>query len=64
MQRKGSSWLGRVVRSSPLAVILPGTACLAQIQVMGTAGASSTTAGRKLSVLPLSAPLAWLPKTI
>src|SRR5437867_12989082 len=44
--------------------MLPGTGANPQIQATGTIGASSTTAGRSESTLPLIAPLTRLPKVM
>src|SRR5260221_13832718 len=58
----GSRFCGIVVRFMPLAVILAGTGAKPQIQVIGTTGASSTTAGRSVSTLPRIWLLARVPK--
>jgi hypothetical protein len=63
-QIRGRYWVGSVVLSVPLTIILSGACALAQTQVTGTTCASSTTAGRKESTLPLIELLARLPKVM
>src|SRR3990167_1739807 len=53
--------VGMSVLSVPSAFILSGALAWPQTQTTGTMGASSTTAGRRVSVLPCRAPLARLP---
>ena len=47
-----------LVRSTPWAVIGDGTGARPQIQATGTTGEFSTTAGRKVTILPRIVPLA------
>ena len=44
--------------------MLPGTAAYPQTHATGTTGASSTTAGRKVSILPTMVLCALFPKVI
>ena len=57
-QFSGSKPSEMLVRSMPWAVIGDGTGARPQIQATGTTGESSTTAGRKLTILPRIVPLA------
>src|SRR5205814_3445307 len=63
-QLNGRYLSGRSVRSMPCTFMLVGALARAQTQATGTTCESSMTAGRRLKVLPLIAPLAWLPKVM
>ena len=55
---------GTSVLSSPITVMPPGTAACAHTHATGTTGASVTTAGRNVRILPASSLCALLPNVI